>query len=76
MERFVRAVHPSVLKCVVRNRNKAEKINKLREFASYMITLQKLKQRGYEFFLKNYVDPTSLSEEYKNLMVNDIFIWN
>lgn len=42
-----------------------------------MITLTYLKQRvfaiykkGFEFFLKNYVDASKLSEQYKRLMLD------
>jgi len=65
----VRSICPGVLNCVVRHNGRSEKINKLREFSSYMITLQYLKQRGYEFFQKNYVQKESLSVDYKKYLV-------
>ena len=72
MERFVRSVHPSILKNVVRNKNKSEKINKLKEFGGYMTTLMHLKQRGFEFFLRNYTDIKTLSDDHKTWLVFDI----
>lgn len=74
IEKFVRSVCPGVLKCVVKHHGKSEKINKIREYSSYVITLQHLKQRGYDFFLKNYVDKTCLSEEYKHYLVFALMI--
>jgi hypothetical protein len=58
-------VHPSILKNVVKNSNTAEKINNIKAFGSYMTTLTRLKQRGLDMFQKYYVDPQSLSDEYK-----------
>ena len=55
---------PCSLKCVVRHQGKGEKVRTIHEFSSYMITLQNLKQRGYDFFSKNYVDTTKFSKEY------------
>lgn len=74
IEKFVRSICPGVLKCVVRHWGGSEKIYKLREFSSYMITLQHLKQRGYDFFLKNYVDKECISKEYKKYLVRKTVI--
>jgi hypothetical protein len=69
IEKFVRSICPGILKCVVKAHGKSEKINRIREFSSYVATLQHLKHRGVEFFQKNYIDKNCLSEQYKKYQV-------
>ncbi|KAL4481424.1 hypothetical protein ABPG72_010577 [Tetrahymena utriculariae] len=70
LELFVRSIYPSVLNTVVRNQAKGEKINNITQFSAYMVTLMNLKQRGVEFFQKNYIDFSTISKNYQNLMLN------
>ena len=64
LETFVKSINPAILKCVVRKKKHSERITNVHEFTSHMISLMHLKQRGYEMFVKNYVDSEALSEEY------------
>lgn len=64
------SINPSILNTVVRNTAKGEKINNITQFSAYMITLMHLKQRGVEFFQKNYMDFSTVSDEYRKLMTS------
>lgn len=69
IEMFVNSLRPAVLKCVVReNRSNYQKVNNVKQFNSYMFTLQSLKQAGYELLLKKYTSIDSASEEYLSMM--------
>lgn len=69
IEMFVNSLRPAVLKCVVReNRSNYQKVNNVKQFNSYMFTLQSLKQTGYELLLKKYTNIEKASEEYLSLM--------
>jgi hypothetical protein len=59
------AVRPARLFPVVRESRSAEKINNISEFSAYISTLFHLRQRGIEFFKKEYVDSSTASEEYR-----------
>lgn len=66
---FVNSLRPAILKCVVReNRSHFQKLGNVKQFNSYMFTLQSLKQTGYDMLVKKYTDVTSLSPEYLNMM--------
>lgn len=70
IETFVASLRPAVLKCVVReNRSNYQKVSNMKQFNSYMFTLQSLKQTGYELLLKQFTDISTASQEYTNLMV-------
>ena len=69
METFVRAVQPSILKKVNKNRRIDEKYQKIIEFSKYLFGLKKLKQRGYQQFLNNYTRPDNISAEYRRWTV-------
>ena len=60
---------------MVKHYGKSEKINRIREFSSYVAALQHLKHRGYDFFQQNYVDKQSCSEEYKKYLVKFLLIF-
>lgn len=69
IEMFVNSLRPAVLKCVVReNRSNYQKVNNVKQFNSYMFTLQSLKQTGYELLLKKYTNIQNASEEYLSMM--------
>ena len=69
IEAFVNSLRPAVLKCVVReNRSNYQKVHNVKQFNSYMFTLQSLKQTGYELLLKKYTNIETASEEYLSLM--------
>lgn len=73
LEQFVRSIMPGALKCVVRHQGKSEKVRTIHEFSSYMITLQNLKQRGFDFFCQNYVSSAKFSKEYLEHQVLKIY---
>lgn len=69
IEQFVNSLRPAVLKCVVReNRSNYQKVSNVKQFNSYMFTLQSLKQSGYELLLKKYTGIDQASESYMSLM--------
>ena len=69
LEKFVASLEPSRLKCVVRqNKNSNIRIGNIKHFSSYMFTLKNLKQRGYDFLLKKYVNIKNASKNYIDLM--------
>lgn len=66
---WVGSIRPAVLKCVVRdNRSNHQKISNVKQFNSYMFTLQSLKQTGYELLVKKYTNLESASKHYVDLM--------
>lgn len=69
IDMFVNSLRPAVLKCVVREvRSNYQKIGNVKQFNSYMFTLQSLRQTGYELLLKKYTDVNSASLEYMDMM--------
>ena len=69
IEMWVGSIRPAVLKCVVRdNRSNHQKISNVKQFNSYMFTLQSLKQTGYELLVKKYTNLESASKHYIDLM--------
>lgn len=69
IDMFVNSLRPAVLKCVVReSRSNYQKIGNVKQFNTYMFTLQSLKQTGYELLLKKYTDIHSASQEYMDMM--------
>lgn len=69
IEMFVNSLRPAILKCVVReHRSNYQKINNVKQFNSYMFTLQSLRQTGYELLLKKYTSIETLSKSYLEMM--------
>jgi DNA repair metallo-beta-lactamase len=69
IEMFVGSIRPAVLKCVVReHRSNYQKISNVKQFNSYMFTLQSLKQTGYERLVKSFTKLETASQEYRDLM--------
>lgn len=69
IEMWVGSIRPAVLKCVVRdNRSNHQKISNVKQFNSYMFTLQSLKQTGYELLVKKYTNLETASKHYIQLM--------
>jgi len=69
IEQFVASLSPAVLKCVVReNQSSFKKIGNIKQLTSYMFTLQNLKQRGYDFLVKAYVNEKTASKNYLKYM--------
>ena len=69
METFVRSIHPSKIRCVVKNTNTSQKINNITQFGGYMNTIMHLKHRGIDMFNKYYTNPKDHSDEYKYCFV-------
>ena len=68
LDSFVKAVQPSIIRPIVKNKHKKpEKIYNIRGFSSYMNTGLHLYQRGLDFFQKEYTNKESHTEEYKEL---------
>ncbi|CAK94931.1 unnamed protein product (macronuclear) [Paramecium tetraurelia] len=71
MHQFVKSIQPALLQKVVKNNTgKSSKIYNITQFSQYMVTLHHIKQRGFEFFLKNYTDEKRLSQEYRSIMMD------
>lgn len=69
LETFVKSIQPAIIKKVNKTRRVDERYQKLLEFTQHLISLKKLKQRGYDELFAKYTNPENLTAEYKSWMV-------